>query len=378
MTDMLFDTAFKEQFSDIRCFDDTEVKKILQDLKESTRLEFVFSQLFPKEVIDTRELYSCTTVDSIQSWLIHSLIPKISHTYTEISVRGIEALNPEHRYVFISNHRDIAMDPILVNLALNQSGHETAHNAIGDNLLLSMTGTRMALLNKCFRVARSVKSPKAMLVALKKQAEYIRQLRFEHNKNIWIAQREGRALDGIDATNPALIKMLTLGLGRSEHLKTLKQLNIVPVTLSYEWDPCDQNKARRVLEEEQLSAEDKLTRDKFDVLTGLIGFKGKITATFGAPLELSSLDKIDTRELPDAVSVQLDTAIISGYANYPINRLAQKLCSANFVRVPNLSEDETLAFNELCTRLNIAQDLSNLSKTHEQVIKAYAQRPSPT
>ena len=374
LINMLFDKAFKEQFADIRCFDDTEVKKILQDLKDSTRLEFVFSQLFPKETIDTKELYSCTTVDSIQRWLIHSLIPKISYTYTDIHVRGIEALDRESRYVFISNHRDIAMDPILINLALNQSGHETAHNAIGDNLLLSMTGTRMALLNKCFRVARSVKSPKAMLIALKKQANYIRQLRLEHHKNIWIAQREGRALDGVDQTNPALIKMLSLGVERTEHLSTLKQLKIVPVTLSYEWDPCDQNKARRVLDEEPLSADDKLTRDKFDVLTGLIGFKGNITATFGSPLDLSELENVEARHLSDAVSEQLDTAILSGYAVYPINTLAQKLCGKDFNKVTDLSQQESKALDSLCQRLNVAPDLSNLSNTHKQVIRAYAQQ----
>lgn len=236
---MLFDSNFKEQFQDIRCFDDSEVSSTLHDLRASTRLDFVFSHLFPGEQIDTTGLYSCNNIADIQEWLITTLVPKLASTYSNLTILGLDKLNPNERYLFVSNHRDIAMDPLLVNIALAKGGFTTAHNAIGDNLLLSVTGTRMALLNKCFRVARSVRSPKAMFLALKKQASYIRHILSAFKDNVWIAQREGRTLSGIDSTNPALIKMLLLGSDKTSQVDTVNSLNICPVTISYEWDPCD-------------------------------------------------------------------------------------------------------------------------------------------
>ena len=368
---MLFDSDFKEQFQDIRCFDDSEVSSTLHDLNESTRLDFVFSHLFPGEIIDTTELYSCTNVADIQAWLIRALVPKLASTYTKLNIRGLDNLSPSERYVFVSNHRDIAMDPLLVNIALARSGHTTAHNAIGDNLLLSVTGTRMALLNQCFRVARSVRSPKAMLLALKKQASYIRHLHAVFKDNVWIAQREGRALNGIDTTNPALVKMLLLGSDKASQIETANSLNLCPVTISYEWDPCDTSKAIRLLKDETLSSEDKLANDKLDILNGLLGYKGEITVHFGTPIHLNA--PLSIQELPDTLARLIDSQIKANYALYPVNRLALKIVNSGFSLPQDLSAQEIAAAELLLVRLKIDSFSNALTDVQKNVIKAYAQ-----
>jgi len=368
---MLFDTDFKEQFSDIRCFDDSEVSEILTQLKDSKRLEFVFSQLFPGETIDTTLLYQCTTVSGIQQWLLSTLVPKLADSYDKIEVMGLDQLDPKQRYVFISNHRDIALDPLLVNVSLHSANHPIGHSAIGDNLLLSVTGTRMSLLNQCFRVARSVRSPKAMLIALKKQAQYIRTLHAHYNQNIWIAQREGRAMDGIDSTNPALIKMLTLGAPKSDIAATLNTLKVVPVTLSYEWDPCDVNKAKRLVNDDKLSSEQKLASDKLDILNGLKGYKGTITLRFGKPLLVDDMD--NKQHISDHIAQRIDHAMHSQYEIYPINTLANKLVENNYLPPDNLTEEEQVALESLASRLGNSTALHNLSEVQRTVIHTYAQ-----
>ena len=368
---MLFDSDFKEQFQDIRCFDDSEVSSTLHDLRESTRLDFVFSHLFPGEKIDTTGLYNCKNIADIQAWLITSLVPKLASTYSNLKIQGLDKLSPSQRYLFVSNHRDIAMDPLLINIALDKSGHTTAHNAIGDNLLLSVTGTRMALLNKCFRVARSVRSPKAMFLALKKQAHYIRCIHSELKDNVWIAQREGRALNGIDSTNPALIKMLLLGVDKAEQVKTSNSLNICPVTISYEWDPCDISKAKRLIKDETLSSEEKLANDKLDILNGMLGFKGDITVRFGKPICLESDPGF--QQLPATLAGLIDAEIQSNYALYPVNTLASKIVNNGFDLPHNLSEQESNAAERLLERLKVDAFSKSLNQAQKNVLKAYAQ-----
>ncbi|KZY74803.1 hypothetical protein A3742_12245 [Oleiphilus sp. HI0071] len=368
---MLFDSDFKEQFQDIRCFDDSEVTGTLRDLYDSTRLDFVFSHLFPGEQIETTGLFRCKNIEEIQSWLITTLVPKLASTYSNLSIQGLDKLSSDRKYIFVSNHRDIAMDPLLVNIALDKCGHTTAHNAIGDNLLLSVTGTRMALLNKCFRVARSVRSPKAMLLALKKQAAYIRHVHSVFEHNVWIAQREGRALDGVDSTNPALIKMLLLGSDKSSQVETSNALNICPVTLSYEWDPCDMSKATRLIKDETLSTDEKLANDKLDILNGMLGYKGKITVRFGEPVCLATDPGI--QQLPDTLAGAIDRQIRDNYALYPVNTLANKLVCNQFTLPASLSEQEISAADLLLQRLNADSFSDSLSQAQKNVVSAYAQ-----
>ena len=171
----------------------------------------------------------------------------IDTTVSGLSVSGLDQLSPDQSYVFVSNHRDIAMDPALVNWVLHLNQHQTLRVAIGDNLLTKPYVSDLMRLNKSFIVNRSATAPREKLKAAKHLSSYIHHSITEDRQNIWIAQREGRAKDGLDRTNSAVIGMLGLSKAKpvplADHIKTL---NIVPVSISYEYDPCDEAKAKEL------------------------------------------------------------------------------------------------------------------------------------
>ncbi|WP_082878207.1 1-acyl-sn-glycerol-3-phosphate acyltransferase [Oleiphilus sp. HI0066] len=369
---MLFDQTFKSLYESVRCFDDSEVDVILQELHDSTRLSFVLGQLFPGQTLDTTDLYACSTIAEIQDWLITRLVPKIEGTYSSLTSTGLDQLDPNTPYVFISNHRDIVLDPVLINTALYNDGRSTVHSAIGDNLLLSKTATRMALLNKCFRVNRSVTSPKALLRSLKLQSSYISEIIHTFNESVWLAQREGRAINNIDTTNPALIKMMSLSKPKTEQLEYLNALKIVPITLSYEWDPCDQIKAKRIISQSKSTVEEKLASDKFETLTGIIGSKGQIHVHFGAPVSLDGTNA-HGQDIYGQFASKIDREMHCSYRVFPINSLCDKLVHNNYAPPADLAEEEQTSLTVLNKRLSVTIEDNLINDLAKQVIQNYAQ-----
>ncbi len=228
------------------------------------------------------------------------------------------------------------MDPLLINLSLLNAGFDSAHCAIGDNLLNSEASRLLAGLNNCFKVVRSLSSPKAMLRAMKLQSEYIRYLHFQQKKQIWIAQKEGRSKDNKDITNPALIKMLSLAKGSdiapNDYLATL---NIVPVSISYEWDPCDIDKATQLTQEANNRAYLKSANDDIQAIQkGLFGSKGKIHVSYGQvikPLDTTVLNRYE-------VANRVDTFIHGNYRCFESNVAAYQLLEKDTIDLDLLKE----------------------------------------
>ena len=195
-----------------------------QDSKHHGNLKQTLKSTFTK-------LQNISSIAELQELTNSIASPIIDMSVSHLSFSGLDKLSTDGHYLFISNHRDILMDPLLLNLLLLQHNHQTAHCAIGDNLLQNHIALEFALLNKCFKILRSLTSPRAILKAMKLQAAYIRHLSFNKSDNIWIAQKEGRSKDNLDKTNPALIKML--GLAKPKEMlfgEYIKELNIVPVS----------------------------------------------------------------------------------------------------------------------------------------------------
>lgn len=236
------------------------------------------------------------------------------------TISGLEKLSANTAYLFISNHRDIAMDPAFTNYALHLAGHDTLRIAIGDNLLSEQWVSDLMRLNKSFIVQRSLSGPRELLAASKLLARYIKHSVQEDNVPVWIAQREGRAKDGIDRTEPAIVKMLSLGRDKSaqtfaEHIRDLR---IVPVAISYELDPCDELKASELSERAATGNYEK--SDQEDVASigrGISGQKGRVHVSFGEPLEASF-------ETPAEVAEAIDAQIISNYRLHPANLWAYR------------------------------------------------------
>lgn len=364
------DCQWQESFLAIQAYQDHQVAPAIQRLKQDQSLLTNLNELFPSDrgLDDVlAELDSIDSIDALQNWIEHHILPLISKSYESFSISGLELLDPGQAYIFISNHRDIVMDPLLLNQALRRNGFGSANCAIGDNLLLHPSSNDLALLNRCFKVFRSLKSPRAMLNAMKTQSAYIQYLHFKQQEHIWIAQKEGRAKDNIDKTNPALIKMLSLSKPKDwEQSDYLESLKIVPVCFSYEWDPCDIDKAKELLALEAGSGFQKTALDDLNATQkGIKGQKGKIHLHFSQALEASSDSALDHKTVAD----KIDQAIKQHYQLFPVNFAAyKKIKGLSFEPCPFNKQEVNTALKTLEKRLeHCSQDIER------RVLQAYAQ-----
>jgi 1-acyl-sn-glycerol-3-phosphate acyltransferase len=321
----------KDKFEDIRPYRDEEARMILdrvlgdaEFIHAITRFRFpVMCSLFPwliKPVVKawlhwhTRKVNDVLGFqESIEPFMRHM----IENTTSELTCSGLDSLDRQQKYLFISNHRDIAMDPGFVNWVLYHAGMGTIRIAIGDNLLTKPYASDLMRLNKSFLVNRSETAPKKLFVALKKLSAYIFHSLKEEHEHVWIAQREGRAKDGNDRTEPAILKMIAMAKPKDVSFADyIRQLNIVPVTISYEWDPCDYAKAREVQMRQQHGEYEKdIHEDVLSIARGIEGYKGHVHLAFGDVLD-------GDYETAEDVAAELDRQIIANYHLHPSNYLA--------------------------------------------------------
>jgi hypothetical protein len=324
-----------DEFGDIRPYNDGEFQEILERLLAEPDLVKGLAyfmrpnwrgplRLLARSLVRWRlqkDLIGLESIADFQLWLAGYVEKIIKKTTTSLKINGIDQLDDSKSYLWLSNHRDIALDPTLVNYALHLSKKPTGRIAIGDNLLKNpMVGDFMRL-NKSFIVKRSIKSRREKFSALQLLSRYIRYSILEGH-SVWIAQREGRAKDGIDTTDTAVLKMLSLA-GRSDKetfAESLQQLNPVPVSISYEFDPCDVLKARELAAlhegENYLKADNE---DITSIVTGLMGNKGRVQISFGEEISVPLFNSAET------LAVEIDRQIVDGYACYPINYAAHRL-----------------------------------------------------
>lgn len=341
-------------FADIRPYQNTEVPTVLARLLASKELQQALLGYFypglPKWLLNSmaplvfwrvrKAVKKIKTVEEFQQWLSAILEKLLKESTTAIEIRGLENLDSQQTYLFISNHRDIAMDPLLVNYSLFKAGWPTSRIAIGDNLLNNQDVADIMRLNKSFVVKRSVSNKRQKLAELKKLSAYIRHS-IDQQHSVWIAQREGRAKDGVDKTDTAVLKMLALhGRERSEDFsKCMQQLQPVPVSIQYEWDPCDVLKARELValneQGKYAKADDEDTRS---ILLGLTGQKGRVIVSFGKPL---SSDELASADL---MAAAVDQQIGSMLEVMPVQQAAFSLLS------DNLKQDDNALGQALLTR----------------------------
>lgn len=332
-----------DQFADIRPYDDHEVRPVLDRLLSDDEFTLTLGRIrlpknaarFPVIVrflvrwILRRELRSVHDVRSLQAVVKRYMDRMVESSTDQFTVSGLDQLGEQQPWLFMSNHRDIALDPAFVNYALYHNGHETVRIAIGDNLLSKPFAADLMRLNKSFIVKRSTKGPRQMLAAYKQLSSYIRHSIEVDRNPIWIAQREGRAKDGLDRTEPAIIKMLTISLGKQESFSALiNQLHIVPVAISYEFDPCDAAKAKELYERDTQGEYQKGEHEDLrSIGLGISGEKGDVHVSFGTPLsgEFAS---------PDAVAEAVDAQIIDRYVLHPTNFFAYQMLYGNTPDLP--------------------------------------------
>ena len=224
----------------------------------------------------------------------------------------------EKRYTFLSNHRDIVLDSAFLDAKLVEAGYPTTVEiGIGDNLLIYPWIKRLVRMNKAFTVRRGLTAHE-MMRSSQLMSRYIHYAVTEKKENIWIAQREGRAKDSSDHTQDAVLKMLAMG-------GELRELNICPLTISYEFDPCDYLKAQEFQQKRDNPAFKKSRQDDLDNMkTGIFGYKGRVHYRCGTPINqwLAELDGLPRNEYFQQLSQRIDQEIHAGYRLYPCNYIA--------------------------------------------------------
>ncbi len=314
-------------YNDIRPFRDDEFKEVITRLLNSPTAELLINTVFPNLPAEMviAQLRGMNTIKDFQEKVIYkALLGVLSKTSSGVTKSGLENLDNNQAYLFISNHRDIILDPSILNSAIFEIGMETAEVAIGDNLLETPWVKDLARLNKSFIVKRNL-SVRELMLASKNLSNYINDTLTERKQSVWIAQREGRAKDGNDRTQPGILTML--GMSSKGPLKEhFKNLNIVPVSISYEHDPCDVDKARSLYAMKLFGGYTKeKNEDNLAMRKGILGSKGHIHIHLGKPImdEITQLpDDLHKNELIQQIGFLLDKQIMGNYKIHKSNQIA--------------------------------------------------------
>ncbi|MCM1028619.1 MAG: hypothetical protein NC342_03355 [Pseudoflavonifractor sp.] len=336
-------------FSDIAPFDDSLFSSKMASLVKEPGFEHAVRFVMPDADYSdfAKSLLSIHDKETFQRQVMWPFLEKLCHDTTDgISSAGLENIGLGNAYTFITNHRDIVLDASFLNLCFLRQGLPTSEVAIGDNLLIFDWITDLVKLNKSFIVRRGLRLTKAY-EASKHLSAYIHHAISEKHQSVWIAQREGRAKDSNDMTQEAVVKMLGIAGGRSL-INNIADLNIVPVAISYEYDPNDYLKAREFLLR-KLDPDFKKSQhdDLFSMETGLLGYKGHIHFQVGQcinPLLREINPEADRQEIARTICRFIDCEIHSGYKIYPINYIAHDLLHGSKEHDLQYSPDEMANF----------------------------------
>lgn len=352
-----------QRFDAIRPFYDAEINEAIQNVVNHPMMKSLMNFTFP-DVADEvwkEQLKKTHSIRDFQCNFIYQSVQKVLEKSSEgLTTSGFEKLKKNTSYLFISNHRDILLDTTLLNAALFEHGLVMTASAIGDNLVKKSFLNTLAKLNRNFLVQRGL-SPREMLQSSKLLSEYIGQLLTHENRSVWIAQREGRTKDGNDATNPGVLKMLGMGSDEKELMDYFKKIKIVPVSISYEYDPTDAMKMPQLLAEakQEIYIKEK-NEDFITLMSGVMGQKKRIHIHVGDILH-EELDTFKTQfdnsnKQTQALAQTIDNSILSNYKLWPTNYIAYDILNKTNTFSHLYTENEKSLFGR---RLEMRIDQNN-------------------
>ncbi len=315
-------------FDDIRSYDDTEVNQILRSLVRDDSFQHIMQFAFQdqKDIVKAKEvLENIHTVRDLQFDFMFPLVQEliVNRTTDGQTYSGLENLDKSTSYLFISNHRDIVLDPVLMNYLIVVEGMNPTEIAIGSNLLIRNWIEQTMKLNRSFVVQRNL-PVREMLQASKKLSAYIRYNITVKNTSVWIAQREGRTKDGNDKTQLALLKMLKLS-NTGDFAAGFKELKIVPLSISYEWEPCGLSKVAELYKRQSDGYEKTQEDDLKSMEEGLLRSNGRVHFGFGTPIDTEiefSATKGASNAQVEELARQIDRQIYANYKLWPNNFIA--------------------------------------------------------
>ncbi len=315
-----------EKFEDIRPYIDTEVSPALERIANNPLLNDISSYLFPGKGEEYFKdiLLSCKTIDDFQNKVMAVVVKKIlADTAKTLTYSGLEYFGKGEKHLIISNHRDIVLDSAIIQIILHSHGVQTTEMAVGDNLITSPFIEDIARTNKMIKVVRST-SPREVYTTSQVLSQYIRYNIVSDKNSIWIAQRNGRTKDGNDITEQGLLKMLDMS-GEGDFLKDFGELCILPVSISYEYEPCDLLKTVELFISRRKKYVKSKNEDLNSILTGIMQFKGNIHIEFNEPMKLQEIEaasKFDKNERFKALASSIDYKINSSYKLWKNNYIA--------------------------------------------------------
>ena len=356
----------KYNFDEIRSFNSEEVPAAIERLCNEKQFMKVVSTLFPlmpKEQLK-QKLLNFKTTEELQSEMIIPFLQYLeANMTTGLCLNGLENIDKNKKYLFVSNHRDIILDSSFLGYLLVQNGMETEEIAIGDNLLIYPWIEDLVRINRSFIVQRGL-STRQILESSQRLSAYLRHVLNEKKNSIWIAQREGRAKDSNDLTQESLLKMFLLAGKSSNIIENLKELNICPLSISYEYDPCDFLKAKEFqLKRDNPDYKKTQQDDLTNMETGVMGFKGKVVYSIAGcindELDFIEQKKLTRNEQISFVAKLIDKHIHKNFVIFPNNKIAYDELYGDNEFSKSYSKSEKDRFDEYLDKQIRKIDLEN-------------------
>ena len=363
-----------DPFKNIRPYTDAEVAGVLQSLVNNPSVlkaligfqfpgilaKAPFVKFFVKQKLIS-QIKTIYTIDDYQMIFKDLMEKVVKESITSFEVNGLERLNKNENYLYISNHRDISLDAALLALHLHKSGFRTFNIAVGNNLMEESWASDLFRLNKSFIIQRSGGTKKEIYSGLSLASQFIYQSIFRDNTSVWIAQKQGRAKDGVDATDPAMLKMIHLTERKLQsEASYFNSLKVVSVSISYEYDPNDKLKAKE-LDFSQSNSEYVKEKDEDlkSIANGIIGIKGNVSINLSEPMKFAEADDYQM------ISNKITQSIISSYKLHASNYAACNLLGIDFTQDSYSSEEIAEAEKELNQRVK-SLEIGARSKLLEQ------------
>lgn len=351
------------KFDSIRFYDDAEVNQVLLSVASHPMLKALLQFTFPEKTEDDfREIFrNITSIKDFQKEIIYQTMQRIIEKSSDgLTTEGFEKLDQNTPYLFISNHRDILLDTSLLNVKLLENDKIMTASAVGDNLVQKAFLLILARLNRNFIVKRNL-PPRELLESSKLMSEYILHLLTQENRSVWIAQREGRTKDGLDKTHPGVLKMIGMASDEADLMDYFKKLKIVPVSISYEYDPTDKLKMPQFLA--KISDEEYIkdkNEDFINLMSGVVGQKKRIHIHIGNVLD-HEMDIIKEEQSNPNKQIQLlakviDQQIVKNYKLWPTNYIAYDILHQSTIYQDHYTEKEKQLF---LRRLELKVDKEN-------------------
>ena len=367
------------EFDAIRAYEDRDLGATIKTLFADEAFRDVLQSLFPNQSLPLleKQLSSYTSILEFQKNFIHGLVTQLIQKTGNGLTLDISALtNKGLPYTYISNHRDIILDSALLDILLIDAEFpQTVEIAIGDNLLVYPWIKHLVRLNKAFIVQRSL-SLREMLAASKLMSRYMHFVITQKKNPIWIAQREGRAKDGNDRTQEAVLKMIAMG-GEGTTTERLMAMHIVPLSISYEFDPCDFLKAKEFQMKRDNPAYKKTRADDLiNMQTGLFGYKGRVHYACAPCIDdwIATREGLSNAEFFAATARRLDEEIYRNYRLYPNNFVALDLLNNRKDYISHYSEEDKVQFEQYLRQQIDKIDLPNKDEAflRERLLEMYA------